>query len=152
MKKTYLILIICLISIPVHSQELINKLDWLEGSWVTEKWGGVMEEYWSAPSGNTIIGMYRFTVNDTVNFTEHFMIIEEEGNLILKLKHFDKNFHGWEEKNKYVEFPFIEMKNNYVKFDGIVYELVNKDTLKAYVNLDRESEGKIEEFVYNRIK
>ena len=152
MKKLYVVLLVLFSFQLDYAQEKIEKLDWLTGTWGMEKWGGEMEEWWSSPAGNVIIGAFVFTIEDTVNFTEHFEIIENNGQLTMKLKHFDSSFSGWEEKDKYIEFPFVEMGDNYIKFEDMLYERVDENTLRAVVNIEEDGRSAEEEFLYTRKK
>lgn len=129
------------------AQQKIENLTWLEGTWTTEKWGGIVEEYWSAPNGNSIIGMFRLINEGKVQFTEHWILSEYDGNLALRLRHFNHDFTGWEEKDEYLEFPFQEMGENFIQFEGLRYELISEAEIK--VTLAMERDDKITQEVFN---
>lgn len=148
--KIYLFLILLFTS-AIIAQTGIEKLSWLQGKWTTEKWGGTVEEYWSAPSGNSIIGMFRFMVDDKLRFSEHFAITEVGGNLTLRLRHFDANFISWEEKDEYLEFTFVEMGDSSITFNGIRYELLDSGELKVNLELKRGDKTEIEEFIFSKM-
>jgi len=150
MKIMYVLLFV-IFTLSVFSQTKIDKLSWIEGNWTTEKWGGTVEEYWSAPSGNSIIGMFRFIVDDKLRFSEHFIITEVDGNLTLRLRHFDANFISWEEKDDYLEFTFVEMEDSSITFNGIRYELLDSGTLKVNLELKRDDKTEIEEFIFSKM-
>ncbi len=146
MKTKSMLIYILFAVLTINSQSRIDKLSWLEGNWSAEKWGGTVEEYWSAPNGNTIIGMFRMIADGEIKFSEHFSIIENSDNITLKLKHFNADFTSWEKKDEYVEFPLIETGENYASFEGIKYELLDSGKLKA--TLEIENEGKIETEIF----
>ncbi|MEW5843538.1 MAG: DUF6265 family protein [Bacteroidota bacterium] len=112
---------------------LINKLSWLEGTWQGNAFDGFGEEIWSAPKGNNIIGMFRHLKDGEIVFTEINYIVEENDMLILKLKHFDKNLVGWEEKEKFIDFPQIKVEDKAVYFEGMSYKLMDAGRLRATV-------------------
>jgi hypothetical protein len=142
-----ILIYVCFPFLFLTAQSKIENLKWLEGNWTTEKWGGTVEEYWSAPNANTIIGMFRFLNEEGVQFTEHWMLSEIEGNPVLRLRHFNPDFTSWEEKDEYVEFSFVEMGENYIQFEGLRYELLKTGELK--VSLKMKQGDKIETEVFN---
>ncbi len=151
MKKFINVLLFVILALSVFSQTKIDKLSWIEGNWTTEKWGGTVEEYWSAPSGNSIIGMFRFIVDGKLRFSEHFTITEVDGNLTLRLRHFDANFISWEEKDEYLEFRFVDMGDSSITFNGIRYELLDSGELKVNLELKRDDKTEIEEFIFSKM-
>ncbi len=152
MKFLFSLFIALVFTLSVSAQSNLEKLSWLEGGWATEKWGGTVEEYWSAPKGNSIIGMFRFVVKGEVQFTEHFMITEEQGTVVLKLKHFHGDFTGWEEKDEYVEFPLIKVEEQAAYFEGISYERVDESTLKVVLDMEENDTIETEEFIFEKIE
>lgn len=151
MKIIQYIFTIFILLLSLNAQSKIDQLSWLQGNWTAEKWGGTAEEYWSASKGNTIIGMFRLVVDNEVQFTEHFILCEEEGYPVLKLRHFNADFTGWEEKSEYVTFPFVEMGENYLQLDGIRYELLDSDQLKVKLKMMNKDVENTEEFLFNRM-
>lgn len=151
MKKLICVFLFVILAMSVFSQTIIEKLNWIEGNWTTEKWGGTVEEYWSAPSGNSIIGMFRFIVDGKLRFSEHFTITEIDENLTLRLRHFDANFISWEEKEEYLEFRFVEMEDSSITFNGIRYELLDSGELKVNLELKRDDKTEIEEFIFSKM-
>lgn len=150
MKTLIKIIFFLILTQILASQNLIEKLNFLQGNWISEKWGGTIEEYWSAPNGNTIIGMFRFIKDGELQFTEHFLVIEEGDKLTLKLRHFNPDFTGWEDQNTFVEFPSVKIDEKLAKFEGISYELIEASKLK--ILLEMEENGKIEheEFIFEK--
>ncbi len=132
---------------------LIDKLSWLSGGWKGEKWGGTIEEYWSEPEDGNMIGMFRFIRDGRIQFTELMYIQEKDQTLLFRLKHFDKDFKGWEDKDNPIDFPLIEMKDNDTIFDGLTYQLMPDRKLKAtlFIKDDKTGEEKKEEFIYSKI-
>ncbi|MDZ7764596.1 MAG: DUF6265 family protein [Melioribacteraceae bacterium] len=132
------------------SQNLIEKLNFLQGNWTSEKWGGIIEEYWSAPNGNTLIGMFRFIKDGELQFSEHFMVTEQNNTLTLKLRHFNPDFTGWEDQYSYVEFPLVNIEENFVEFDGISYQLTNENRLIILLEMGDAEKIETEEFILKK--
>src|SRR5205823_518594 len=67
---------------PTASNEKIGKLNWLAGSWTLDAKGKHIEEYWTAPSDDTMVGLSRSTANGkTVEF-EFLRIEQRAGSLV----------------------------------------------------------------------
>ena len=127
-------------------------LRWLEGHWVGDAFGGVAEETWMAPSGGSMLGMYRIVRDGKPMFFEIMMLVEQQGSLTMKLKHFNADLTGWEEKDKVVEFPLVAIDKNAIHFAGMSFH-PSGDTLTVYLAI-RQKDGKVgeEKFVYRRKK
>ncbi|HEX2445685.1 MAG TPA: DUF6265 family protein, partial [Vicinamibacterales bacterium] len=78
----------------------IADMAWLAGRWVGEALGGASEEIWSEPRAGAMMGMYRLVRDGKPIFYELLTIVEENGTLMLRLKHFNADLTGWEEKLK----------------------------------------------------
>lgn len=130
----------------------INQVSWLEGHWRSEALGGIAEEYWSAPAGNAMMGMFRLLQNGKVSFYELFIISKDEGTLFLRLKHFDSRLNGWEEKDEAVVFRLVKIETDSVWFDGLTMKKTGDDQLMVYVRSDNR-DGSISEleFPYKRV-
>lgn len=83
-------------------------------AWLTGKWFGVVgkspvEEYWTAPAGGSVMGMFRWLEGDGVRFYEILVIEEEGGGLVMRIKHFDPGLKGWEEKDTAVTYDLVRV-------------------------------------------
>jgi len=76
----------------------IEDVAWLAGRWTGDFSGGAGEEVFAPPAGDSMIGMFRLVKEGRIVFSELIYIVEEEGSLVLKLKHFDRDLKGWEER------------------------------------------------------
>ncbi|UNZ00072.1 DUF6265 family protein [Zhouia spongiae] len=126
----------------------IEQLSWLEGYWQGNALGGTAEEIWSAPAGRSMMFSFKLTVEGEVLFYEIGYIKEKNNSLILQLKHFDKNLHGWEEKEETIDFKFIAIKGHKVFFDGLTFERLNDNQMTVYV-ASKNKDGSLHELVFN---
>ena len=99
----------------------ISDLGWLVGHWEGEGLGGQSAETWSRPLSDRMYGTYTLTKEDGVVFSEAMLLVEEEGTLVLKLKHFDPDFIGWEEKADMVRFPLVRLGPGEACFRGLTF-------------------------------
>ncbi|MEP4535528.1 MAG: DUF6265 family protein [Cyclobacteriaceae bacterium] len=104
----------------------------------------------SATSGGSMMGAFKLVVDDEVVFYELETICEQEGTLILRLKHFNSDLTGWEEKDRTVDFKLVKVTNDKVYFEGFTIERISPDEINMYVVID-EGDGQEEvKFNYKR--
>lgn len=131
-------------------QATLENIQWLAGHWRGEGLGGTTEEVWTAPLGNSMMCAFKFLQNDEVKFYELVTITEENGTLIMRLKHFHANLIGWEEKDETVDFKLVKTTKDVIYFDGFTIEKVDNERMNIYVVI-QDSEGKKEvKFEYHR--
>jgi hypothetical protein len=123
---------------------VITDVSWLGGRWVGEGLGGTCEEMWTAPLAGHMLGTFRLIKDEALDFSEFFMMAEENGSLTLKLKHFGPNLDGWEAKDKYVTFRLIKVEGKTAWFDGLTYALDDDDVLHSYVAI-KQKDGQMHE-------
>lgn len=131
----------------------VEDLGWLAGRWRGEAFGGVADEVWSAPEGGALVAMYRLVKEDAVTFYELATISEEDGGLVLRIRHFHPDLVAWEEKDAPQAFPLIRLGEREAEFDGIAYRLVDDDTLRVRLRIQRKG-GPVAEDVhrYRRVR
>jgi hypothetical protein len=122
----------------------LKDVEWLVGQWTGTGLGGVSEEMWSAPSAGAMMGMYRLVVGGKVSFYEFFTLTEENGSLALKLKHFNPDMTGWEEKDRFVTFRLAKLEPNTAWFGGLTYRRVAPDKVEIFLAI-RDKSGNVRE-------
>lgn len=129
-------------------QASLNDIDWLAGYWKGEAFGGITEEIWSKPLGGSMMGSFKLVVDEQVSFYELMTITEFENSLLLRIKHFDWELVGWEEKDKSVEFRLVEVTPDAIYFDGLSMKKINENEIKVYVVIENEGKQNEIEFHY----
>ena len=131
----------------------LQNITWIQGSWTTQIFGGIAEEYTAPPSGGSMMGVFKLITKGAVQFYEIVIIAEEKETLILRLKHFHRDLKGWEEKDKTIDFRLVKVESNRVYFENFTYERVDENHINAYVVLGSK-EGKTQEvkFAYARTR
>ena len=124
----------------------LDDISWLAGRWQGEAFGGICEEAWEKPSGPGMVGTFKLIAEDKIKFYEIMTITPDSSGPVLKLKHFNADLTGWEEKDEVITFSFIEAGENKIKFDGISYELISTDELKITVDM-KQADGNISQVV-----
>lgn len=127
----------------------IDQAAWLIGDWVGTGIGGAeAAESWLPPSDGTMVGVFvQETSDGAIFFTEHMYMAEEAGSIVLKLKHFDPDLTGWEEKGDMVRFPLLSIEHCAAYFSGLTYRCEGENGL--LVALETRGEGDaLEELVF----
>jgi len=127
----------------------ITDVAFLEGIWVGKGLGGDTEESYSSPLGGAIVGYFRFVKDGKVIFYEIVTVVETNGSLALRLKHFHADLKGWEEKDDVQEFKLVAIEGQTIYFDGLSLRR-DGDTLYSAVKIkDRKSGStRVEQFSY----
>jgi Domain of unknown function (DUF6265) len=129
----------------------IADMAWLAGHWTGEALGGVSEEIWSEPAAGSMMGMYRLVKDAKPVFYELLTIVEDKGSLMLRLKHFNPDLTGWEEKLKTIDFPLVAKSDGAVHFDGMSFHPKGTDALIVYLAIHQKDGTMREEaFSYKR--
>jgi hypothetical protein len=130
----------------------MEDFSFLEGYWESEGFDGLPEEMWMPATGGSMFGIFKQSNSDEeLIFTELIEIVEVDDEFVLRLKHFNPDFSGWEEKNDYVTFGFESVAEIKAVFNGLSYELIATDQLQVKQRL-RQSDGSVttEEFNFYR--
>jgi len=125
---------------------------WLVGRWKGTGLGGVSEEIWADPVGGVMMGMYRLVVKGKPSFYEFMHLAEDQGSLALKLKHFNPDLTGWEEKDRFVTFPLVKFEERAAYFSGLTFRRVSDDRLEIYLAMRQGEQVREERFDLRRQK
>lgn len=134
----------------VRPPATLEDVTWLAGSWEGEGFGMSFEEVWNPPSAGSMIGLFKVMQGDDVAFYEILLLVEEEGSLSLKVKHFNPDFTAWEDKADYVDFRFIKAEENAIHFSGISFYRLSDDEMHGYIVMKNGDEVREEKLVYRR--
>ncbi|MDH3339228.1 MAG: DUF6265 family protein [Gammaproteobacteria bacterium] len=128
----------------------LDDVSWLVGNWAGEAFGSKFEEGWNPPSAGSMIGFFKLIGDDGVAFYELLLLVEEEGSLSLKVKHFSADFAAWEDKEDYVQFRFIKAEEDAAHFSGISFYRIDENTLHGYIVMRSGEDVREEKLVYRR--
>lgn len=127
----------------------IDELAWLVGHWEGTGLGGRSEEIVAPPQDGQMMGMFRQSKADgSLMFYEFYLLVEAENSLELRIKHFNPDFSGWEEKDDYVAFPLVAVEEQAVYFDGLTFKMTGPDEMRSAVMIDDRERA---EFAYKRV-
>lgn len=140
-------------SAAARPRATLSDMQWLAGHWRGPSLGGTSEEAWTAPFGGSMMGSYKLVRGDSVIFYEILTIVEQDSALVLRLKHFNADLTGWEEKAEVRSFPLVRMTPEAAYFEGMTIRRVGADRLQVFVAI-RMDDGTTQEaeFPYARVR
>jgi hypothetical protein len=161
MKSTLFLLLFVLGNLVSNAQNTLNYNDekgspnatlqdvkWIVGNWTGEALGGICQETWSEPIGNTMMFNFKLVVNGKVAFYELGHIIEKDKTLLLQLKHFDGELKGWEKAEENESFRLVKITPTHVYFDKFTFEKISDNEINIYVVF--EESGKEMKFNFKK--
>ena len=92
-------------------------LSWLAGHWVTKRFDDQLEEIWSAPKGDSMMGMFRWIKGGKASIYELCTITVEDDDLIFRIRHFHgPKLDAWEDKEAALTLKATNLEPNVVAF------------------------------------
>lgn len=128
----------------------LEDVAWMVGSWSGTAFGNTFEEVWNPPSAGSMIGMWKLVDGDRVVFYELMLLVEEEGSLSLKVKHFNSDLTAWEEKEDYVRFRLVKIHDDAIHFSGLSFYRISENEIHAYIAMHHDGEVREESILYRR--
>jgi hypothetical protein len=143
---------------PVVNGPLVQDLAFLVGRWRGGVAGGLFDEEWSAPSADSMMGMFRYMENGKVQFYEFMTIEATPAGPVLRVRHFDLGLVAWEDKDAALSFPVASFAGNQVVFatpdksTKLTYRRSQPDSLTEI--LERSAAGRAgkQEFDFTVVK
>lgn len=119
----------------------IAAAEWLTGTWSGTGIGGAKaHESWLAPSGGTMVGVFvQETAEGGIMFSEHMYLMEQDGSLVVKLKHFNPDLTGWEEKDGMVTFRLIAAEPCALHFNALTYRCDGEGKMVVAVRMKSDA-------------
>jgi len=128
-----------------------SQLSWLAGQWDGAGLGGDCQESWLPPVGGSLVGTFRMAKQGEPVFFEFLAITEDAGSLTFRVKHFNPDITGWEEKDESVDFPLVAIGDREVYFDGLTLRR-RGDTLQVFLSMrGRDGTLREEAFAFERV-
>lgn len=131
----------------------LGDLSWIAGNWVGSEGETVIQEQWSSPEGNSMMGMFRLIEDGKVVFYEFMSIEQETEGPVLRIKHFNPGLEGWEEKDDSILFDLEEVGDRRAVFstlkDGDPERLIfERQGDELVITLEKPAQGTRTPFRY----
>ena len=122
---------------PAADPITIEDASWMAGRWVGEGFGGQMEESWAPPVGGQMIGHFRYWREGEPQFYEIMMMDVVDGGVRMRVKHFNPDFVGWEEKDGWITFEPISAGPDALVFNGLEIRREGADRIVMTIQIRR---------------
>ncbi len=138
---------------PVAKPVPLETVRWLAGRWEGEGMGGYTVEGWADPHLGQMAGYFTLYKDGKPVFHEMMLLEEHDGGLRLRVKHFNPDFTGWEEKSQSTDFKFVSASADELAFTAITFRRDGPDRIVINLRL-RDDKGVVrnEVFQYRRIR
>jgi hypothetical protein len=90
----------------------------MAGHWVGGHPGDLSEEVWTAPEGDSMLGMWRFVAKGQARIFELLTLTAEGQGVVLRIRHFDPKLVAREDKAGAVELPLVARGPGEAVFEG----------------------------------
>ncbi|WP_282055535.1 DUF6265 family protein [Maribacter luteus] len=135
----------------ISPKATLEDVSWVTGNWKGEAFGGIAEEIWSPPLGDSMMFVFKLVTEGKVQFYEVGHIQQRDETLILQLKHFHGSLKGWEEKDETVDFKLVKLEGDNIYFDDFTIERISENEINMYVVVgDEDGSSKEVKFNYKR--
>lgn len=81
--------------------------------------GGIIDEHWSEPADDSMMGVYRYIKDGKVEMYELLVIEQTAKGPVLRLRHFNPGLVAWEEKNEVWSYPLARFVPGDAVFESI---------------------------------
>jgi hypothetical protein len=93
-------------------------LAWMAGDWFGGEGGAVSEEVWTEPSGDCMVGLWRFLSGGRLEVYESLALVADGDGVVMRLRHFGRDGVGWEEKDRPISLKLVSAGEREAVFEG----------------------------------
>lgn len=130
----------------------VTDLAWAVGTWEGQGITGPAREIYLPPMGGQMAGHFTQTRGDGIWFYEIVTIVERGNSLSYRLRHFNADLTGWEERNEVRDFPLVAREGDAFYFDGLTIRPDGPDGMIGAVRIDnRDGTSREAVFRYRRV-
>jgi len=137
---------------PSLERVTLNDLSFIAGRWHGTDGTAQVDEHWTAPEGNNMMGMFRVVREGKVSIYEMMSIESSEDGILLHLKQFKFGLATSAEKPDVINFKLSDFHAGEAKFSKvngnsqIIFKKTSADGMTATLIKD----GEILPYVYTR--
>jgi hypothetical protein len=96
----------------------LRDMAFVAGHWVDGADTSRSEEVWTEPAGDSMLGMWRLVADGRARVMELLAFKEEQGSVVLRLRHFDPALVAWEEKATPLVLRLVRLAPQDARFEG----------------------------------
>ena len=138
-----------------HSAGL-KSLAFMQGVWEGKSSSGAyVEEAWSSPQGDSLVGYCRFIKESRTTFYELLAVVRLADSTVLRMKHLNADFVPWADKDEAGDLKLISSSDSEATFDNgnknhhvkVVYKKTGTKSL--HVDVEDSTDGKTNSFPFD---
>lgn len=146
---------------PAGAAAKLARIAWIQGAWKAGSDGDHLDEFWSPPHGDSMIGSFRWSKKEQLWMSEMLSIVTEGENIVLRVKHFDRSMVGWEEKDKSIVLPLVKQTDDESVFETdpkeskkvtLTYRKTGKDKMDVILDTAEGEKKRHSEFHFTRME
>jgi uncharacterized protein DUF6265 len=100
------------------SKVTVQDLSFMAGKWLGQEGGFDLEEHWSTPAGNNLIGMMRMARDGKASMYELCVIEQTATGPVLRIRHFRAAMVPREEKPEEITFTLVDFAKDKATFEA----------------------------------
>lgn len=145
---------------PPGVEATVDQLAFISGDWQLPMGDDLLDEQWSEPSGDCLMGSFRWMKKDGLVWMYEFLTMRNEADgVTMRFRHFDSELTAWEEKSEPISLRLTELAERRAVFehfggDGdpwtMVFHRVDDDGLTITLVSAGEEESAGQAFAYRR--
>jgi hypothetical protein len=138
----------------------LSDIPWIAGSWLLEREGERLEEYWGPPLGDSMVGHFRWIRDGALWITELLSITEEDDTLVFRLRHFSSRMRSWESPEDPFEYRLTKLGEGRATFSMVepragrphrfIFERAGEVGLTVRIEGEEAGRSTSDEFRYQR--
>lgn len=105
---------------------------WLQGYWIGEMPEGPVEQVRLPPARGQMPAFVRALNDGGIIFYEITTLVERDGSLVIRLRHFGGDLVGWEDGSGAIERPLIAIEGGNLYFDRMTMIRTDADHYTVY--------------------
>lgn len=130
----------------------VADLAWMAGEWEGEGLGGQVRESYSPLADGQIPGHFRLVKDGRIGFYELLTVAQVGNSVEYRVKHFNPDMVGWEDKAQVVRFPLVAAEKDVWYFDGLTIRRDGPDRVVHVVRIrDKDGSDREANFTYRRV-
>ena len=118
------------LSTPTHAQApssapvpaTLADVAFMTGHWIGGEGGDLSEEIWSAPEGDSMLGMWRYVSKGQARIYELLTLTAAGPHVVLRIRHFVPKLVAREDKDRAVELRLVRKGPSEAEFAGSEYD------------------------------
>lgn len=134
----------------------LKSLAFMQGVWEGKTSSGAyVEEAWSSPQGDSLVGYCRFIKESRTTFYELLAVVKLADSTVLRMKHLNADFVPWSDKDEAGDLKLISSSDSEATFDNgnknhhvkVVYKKTGAKSL--HVDVEDTTDGKTNSFPFD---